>query len=143
MVLQRQTVDGCLWIDDEMNGVKPDNGTFIVEITSGGVADEAGLKDGDLLIAINGKGFENSHSAQDILNTYSNELVEYTVIRNGEIIKTNIWVYKFFNVLFLIFWALGFGFLFVAVLVGYSKPKEFTSQLFFFLGFIASLKPSE
>ena len=138
MVLQRQTVDGCLWID-ERDGVKPDSGTFIVEITPGGVADEAGLKDGDLLIAINNKGFIQSYGAQDILNTYSNELVEYTVIRNGEIIKTNIWVYKFFNVLYLIFWALGFGFLLVAVLVGYSKPKEFTSQLFFFLGCSASV----
>ena len=138
MVLQRQTVDGCLWVD-KLDSIKPDNGTFIIQITQGGVADEAGLQNGDLLIAINGKSFSMSTDAQQILNNYSSEFVEYTVIRNGEIFKTNIWVYKFVNVLYLIFWTLGFGFLIVAALVGYSKPKELTSQLFFLLGCSASV----
>lgn len=138
MVIQRQTVDGCLWVD-KLDSIKPENGTFIIQITPGGVADEAGLQNGDLLIAINGKSFSMSTGAQQILNNYSSEYVEYTVIRDGEIFKTNIWVYKFLNVLYLIFWTLGFGFLVVAALVGYSKPKELTSQLFFLLGCSASV----
>jgi len=138
MVLQRQTVDGCLWVD-KLDNIEPDSGTFIVQITPGEVADEAGLLNGDLLIAINGKRFKNSTGAQQVLNNYSSEFVEYTVLRNGEVFKTNIWVYKFFNVLYLIFWTIGFGFLIVAALVGYSKPKELTSQLFFLLGCSASV----
>ena len=48
-------------------------------------------------------------------------------------------VYKLFNILSLIFALLGFGFLIIGHLVGYSKPKELTSQLFFFLGCSAAL----
>ena len=131
------TTDDCLWVN-EYNGKKLDNGVFITEIITGGVADKAGLKQGDILTAINGKAISNGVEAMKILNTYKDEYIIYTVFRENQVVNFEIYVYKFFNVLLIIFSTLGLGFLFVAFLVGYSKPKELTSQLFFFLGCSAS-----
>lgn len=135
----KMTSDDCLWIQ-ELEGKKLNEGLFIVKVLPGGVTDVAGIKDGDILIAINGIKFTNINNAQEILNSFEDEeTIEYTVIRDNQILKFNIKVIKFFNILFLIFSLLGFGFLIIGFLVGYSKPKELTSQLFFFLGCTASL----
>jgi len=131
------TTDDCLWVN-EYNSKKAESGVFITNILQDGVAEKAGLKNGDFLIAINGKSFANGVDAMTFLNSYKNEYIIYTIIRDNQRIDLEIYVYKFFNVLLLIFSILGFGFLFVAVLVGYSKPKELASQLFFFLGCSAS-----
>ncbi len=139
MFTDRMTSDDCLWIS-ELEGKKLNEGLFIVEVLPGGVSDKAGIKNGDILIAINGTKFQTINDAQDILNSFeNNETVEYTIIRDNQILKVNLKVIKFFNILFLIFSLLGFGFLIIGFLVGYSKPKEFTSQLFFLLGCSASL----
>ncbi|HMQ68543.1 MAG TPA: SpoIIE family protein phosphatase [Ignavibacteria bacterium] len=139
MFTDKMTSDDCLWIQ-EKDGKKLNEGLYIVEVLPGGVTDAAGIKNGDILIAINGIKFESINKAQEILNSFEDEeVIEYTVIRDNEILKFNIKVIKFFNILFLIFSLLGFGFLVIGFLVGYSKPKELTSQLFFFLGCTASL----
>ncbi len=134
---KRMTTDDCLWIDkvDSLGN----HFLVITQIIPGGVADEAGIKDGDLLIAINGISLSQSMKAMDILNKYSSEFITYTIIRNDEIVNLKIWVYKFTNYSFLIFWIVGLGFLFVGTAVGYSKPKELTSKLFFFFSAAASI----
>lgn len=139
MVVQRFTVDDCLWVEKFEGREKLDSAVYIVQITPGGVADEAGIKNEDILVAINGKLFKGSFGAQDILNTYNNETVVYTILRGNQALNIPIHVYKFFNTQFLIFSIFGFCFLIVGLLVGYSKPKEFTSKLFFFLGCTCSL----
>lgn len=139
MVVQRFTVDDCLWIEKIEGRETLDSAVYIVQITPGGVADEAGIKNEDILVAINGKLFKGRFGAQDILNTYSNETVVYTILRGNQALNIPIHVYKFFNTQFLIFSIFGFCFLTVGLLVGYSKPKEFTSKLFFFLGCTCSL----
>lgn len=134
MFTDRFTIDDCLWVE-ELNGVKQDTALYIVEITPEGVADNAGLKNGDLLIKINNESFsDGTYKAQDLLNKYVNETITYTVIRDGQIMDFNIWVYKYFNTRYFIFALLSLCFLFVGFLVGISKPKEFISQLFFLLG---------
>jgi len=139
MFTDRMTTDDCLWVNEnETPELK--EGLRIVQVMDGGVTDEAGIRDGDVLTELDGLKFKNSKEAQDILNSYdSNQIVEYTIDRNGEIFKTNVRVYKVFNFLFLIFSLLGLGFILIGFMVGYSKPKELTSQLFFFLGCSASL----
>jgi len=123
-----------------MDGKKLNEGMYIVQVLPGGVTDVAGIKNGDILIAINGIKFNSIFEAQGILNSFEDkETIEYTIIRNNEILKFNIEVIKIFNIIFLIFSLLGFGFLFIGFIVGYSKPKELTSQLFFFMGCTASL----
>ena len=129
---RRMTTDDCLWIP-KGDSLSRESTLLITQIIPGGVADQAGLKDGDLLVAINGRTFSNTVSAMDLLNQYSNQFITYTVIRGGVMIDVDIWVYKFVSISFLIFWVVGLAFLFVGTLVGYSKPKELTSRLFFFL----------
>lgn len=133
----RMTTDDCLWLD------KTDSlghrYLVITQIIKDGVADKAGIQDGDLLIAINGISLGGSMSAMDILNQYRNEFITYTIIRNNEILDVKIWVYKFVSYGFLIFWIVGLGFLIVGTIVGYSKPKELTSKLFFFFSAAASI----
>jgi len=134
MFTDRMTSDDCLWIE-EVNGKKLEDALLITQILPGGNTDEAGIKDGDILIELGGQKFKSSLEAQKILNSFdAGEMIKYKVLRGTEVIETEVKVYKVFNALFLIFSLLGFGFLFIGHIVGYSKPKELTSQLFFFLG---------
>ena len=134
MFTDRMTSDDCLW-SEEVNGKKLEDALLITQILPGGNTDEAGIKDGDILIELGGQKFKSSLEAQKILNSFdAGEMIKYKVIRGSEVIETEVKVYKVFNALFLIFSLLGFGFLFIGHIVGYSKPKELTSQLFFFLG---------
>lgn len=139
MFTERMTSDDCLWVTD-LNGNKLNEGLYIVQILPGGVSDIAGIKEGDILITINGNKFKNINEAQEILNGFeANDMIEYTIIRDNTIIKKDLRVLKIFNIVFLIFSLLGFGFLVISFLVGYSKPKELTSQLFFLLGCSAAM----
>lgn len=139
MFTERMTTDDCLWIS-EYKGETTQKGLFIDQIIPGGVSDKAGIRNGDILISIDGKEFSSILEAQDILNNFSSDqTVVYTIIRNNQIYNFEITVYKLFNVLSLIFALLGFGFLIIGHLVGYSKPKELTSQLFFLLGCSAAI----
>jgi len=138
MFSMRMTTDDCLWepIVDSNGKYMP--GLVISNVILGGVADEAGLKNGDILIAIEGKEINNSVEGMTILNSFKDEIITYTVIRDGSTLDFKIFVYKFLDVLFLIFWTLGLGFLLVGFIVGYSNPDEFSSKLFYWLGMAAS-----
>ncbi len=134
---KRMTTDDCLWIDT--TNTLGERYLLITQIIPGGVADIAGLKDGDFLIGINGNELSPKISPMEILNRYSNEYITYTIIRNGSVLEIPIWVYKFTNYSFLIFWITGLAFLIVGSVVGYAKPKELTSKLFFFFSAAASI----
>lgn len=136
-ISKRMTTDDCLWLDSK-DSIGNRN-LVITQIIKDGVADKAGLQDGDLLVAINGIQLNGTYNAMDILNQYSNEYITYTIMRNNEIIDVKIWVYKFISYGFLIFWIIGLGFLIIGSVVGYSKPKELTSKLFFFFSASASI----
>lgn len=138
LVVFRMTTDDCLWVPQ----VDSISGTFALKIThviENGVADKAGIKDGDLLIAINGQKFSSSAEAMTILNQFKNQTIIYTIQRDNQILNVSIYVYKFLNVLYLIFWILGLIFLAVGTMVGYAKPQESSSQLFFYLSCAASI----
>jgi len=137
-VSKRMTTDDCLW-EIKTGKDSSDMKLVITNIINEGVADQAGIKDGDLLLAINGIELNNTISAMDVLNRYSNEFITYTILRNGEVFNLRIWVYKFISYSFLIFWIIGLAFLLVGTIVGYSKPKEATSKLFFFFSAAASI----
>jgi predicted metalloprotease with PDZ domain len=67
--------DQCGWLVRE----KPLPGVVITQIVPGGVADRAGLKEGDILLAINGKEFTRTESAMKIINSVKrNDYAEYT-----------------------------------------------------------------
>ncbi|CAN5657238.1 hypothetical protein BH10BAC5_BH10BAC5_04410 [soil metagenome] len=132
-LINRMTNDDCLWTDHyDLN--KQYDGMEITNVVPGGNADKAGIKNNDLLIAIDGKQFKTTWEAQGILNAKENKsYAEYTIVRNGQLFKAIIYVYKFFNVFLITNFLLAVGFLLNGILVGYSRPKILTSQLFFFL----------
>ncbi|HCN36963.1 MAG: SpoIIE family protein phosphatase [Ignavibacteria bacterium] len=139
MVINRFTVDDCLWVDKLPNKPELDSGFYIVQIIPGGVADEAGIQNEDILLYINGQPVAKSLKTQELLNTLSNEFVTYTIKRGDVIFDTKIWVYKFFNVTLFIFCIFGVFFVMVSLMAGYSKPKEPATRLFFFLGITTAL----
>ncbi len=66
-------------------------GAYIISITEGGAADEAGLQVGDIITAIN----EHTIQTTEELNNYKNEFnagdtVTLTIVRNGQEQKVNV-----------------------------------------------------
>jgi sigma-B regulation protein RsbU (phosphoserine phosphatase) len=133
-----------LGIDDSLKSEIP-SGKYagmiaFVQVNSGGVTEQAGIKVGDVLVAINGQQITSSLQDQFILNKLKpNEIAEYTIIRNDEPVNVNVKPRKYFHLLFYIFALQGFIFLLLGFLVGYSSPKEKTSLLFYALGMSSSL----
>ncbi|MGB9696968.1 MAG: GAF domain-containing protein [Ignavibacteria bacterium] len=138
LVVFRMTTDDCLWVP-QVDSLSRTFALKITHIIENGVADKAGLKDGDLLIAINGQKFYSSAEAMAILNQFKNQTIIYTIQRDTQILNVSIYVYKFLNLLYLIFWILGLIFLAVGTMVGYAKPQELSSRLFFYLSCAASI----
>ena len=61
------------------------NGVYIVEVSKGGAADEAGIKAGDILVAIDSVKMTNAASVQEMVSRFSpDETAEVTVIRDGK-----------------------------------------------------------
>jgi phosphoserine phosphatase RsbU/P len=134
-VTERLTIDGSIKSFEDS-----DSGVRLEFIVPGGPSDKAGLKAGDTVIAINGKKVTDSRTLQYELSQLPDEYnALYTVIRSQTVFETIVIVEKYFHLIFFIFSALGFSFLIIGFLVGYSKPKELISQIFFFLGCSASL----
>ena len=46
------------------------NGVYIVEVSNGSAAEEAGLKQGDVIIAIDGQRISDGASVQEKVNNY-------------------------------------------------------------------------
>lgn len=142
-VFNRMTNDDCLWLE-EYKGNKANESLFIVQIVPGGVTDKAGIQDGDQLVEINGKKFKDIKEAQQLINqAESGEVLTYTLLRGNEVLKLSFQAYKFFNLILIVSFFLSLGFLIIGFVVGYSKPKEITSQIFFLLSmsFAVSYSP--
>jgi len=143
-VFNRMTNDDCLWVT-EYKGVKLKEGLFITQIVPGGVVDKAGAKDGDILLEINGKKIKQTWDAQLLINeSNTGDILTYTLQRGNEIVKISFKAYKYFNLILIVTFMISLGFLLNGFIVGYSKPKELASQIFFFFGISisASYAPS-
>lgn len=132
-----------LGIDDSLKSEIPSGkyaGMYaFTQVNAGGVTEKAGIKVGDILLAINGERIDAALQDQYILNKLkTNEIAEYTILRNDQTLTINVKPRKYFHLLFYIFALQGFIFLVIGFLVGYSSPKEKTSLLFYFLGMSCS-----
>lgn len=145
IVFIKATFTERLTIDDitkvfEYNGNKLEKGALVIDAKEGGVGYEAGIRAGDTIIYINGNEISDFTAFQNILNrSQDGEILNYTVIRNGQLLNFKVNVYKYFHLIYYVFFTLSFGFLVIGFIVGYSKPKEYVSQIFFLLGCAASL----
>ena len=61
------------------------NGVYIVEVSKSGAADKAGVKSGDVLVAIDSTKITTPSSVQEIVSRFSpGDKAELTVIRDGK-----------------------------------------------------------
>lgn len=67
-------------------GIKGDfSGVYIAELTRGGAAFKAGVKEGDVLVAINGKKLRNPSEVQAAVNSYKpSDVVQLQIVRDGK-----------------------------------------------------------
>lgn len=125
--------DECLWINKKQG----DSSIVVFDFVKfEGVTWNAGIRDGDRLIAINGKNIKNSTDiASSILNRLEEgEIAKYVVSRNDEVFEAPVKIKKLIN-----YGNLTFAFLSIIwILVGYivisSKPDGKAQIVFYRIG---------
>jgi len=120
--------DECGWSDSEY-GVK------IVSVKTGGSADKAGMKVGDVLLKIAGENAVSSSRAQRVLeNQKIGTTVGYLVLRDGEFINLNIEIVKArFHPLYLIMCIVGLVFGMVGIWIVLMRPQDPKARVLFYL----------
>ncbi len=125
--------DECLWYPVK----KSDSLAFRFEnVKVNGVAWNAGIREGDYLISINGKRINEPMQAQNILNkVQAGDYATYTVEkRNGELFKTKVYIKKLINFALLGISLLGFFWQVVAFIVLMAKPDGRVQRVFYAVG---------
>lgn len=122
--------DECLWVTNSKTGK-----IYFQNVKIGGVTHEAGIRDGDIFLAINSIKLKSAMEAQTILNRMpKGEYAIYTVGRNEEIFETKVRIKKLVmfsdlaDGLFTFFWFL-FGFIVIS-----AKPDGKVQGLFYKIG---------
>lgn len=131
VTVQRISNDECLWIEKK---VAPDSLViFFRDVKEGGVAYNAGIRNGDLLLEIKGKKISDTQLAQFLLNSYQEgEFADYKIQRkSGEIVNVKVYVKKL--VLIAQFSILLFGILLLLVSYAVYLAKKDGSQQRLFL----------
>ncbi|CAN5657101.1 hypothetical protein BH10BAC5_BH10BAC5_04390 [soil metagenome] len=130
--------------DDAVYSVyyKPDGNSLKIftNVIKDGIADKAGIKEGDILLSIDDFSSKDWLEYQHYLNSRSEkDVLTYTIQRGDRIFTTALSIRKYFHTLFFIFLLLGFTFLIIGTLVGYAKPKEGSSIIFYLMCITASI----
>jgi serine phosphatase RsbU (regulator of sigma subunit) len=130
--------DECLWIPKKVS--KDSTAIFFDVVKVEGVTWNAGIRNGDQLIAIDGKVLESTYQAQNILNEFiGGEYADYKYKRNGEVFTTKVYVKKLIqfgnlaSTLSSLFWML------IGFIVLTAKPDGKVHRIFYFLGLLAVL----
>ncbi|MCX6121114.1 MAG: SpoIIE family protein phosphatase [Ignavibacteriales bacterium] len=116
--------DQCRWIDTDTSKL------LIREIVSGGVAEHAGIKDGDFLVKINGESFKTSQEAQLRINKLAGSYAIYSIERNGVQFDTRVLILKYINLGYFGQFLFGLGFLLVGYVVVIVKPLGKIQRMF-------------
>ena len=136
MVFKATSNDQCGWLPPEKG--KP--GVIITQVVPGGVTDRAGVRNGDILLAISGKRFKSGQDAMLIINSIKrNDYTEYLIERDGATFTTQVQVLKVFDINYLANFLLGFGFLVVGYIVVITRPQGVIQRVFGRFGIFAML----
>jgi serine phosphatase RsbU (regulator of sigma subunit) len=130
--------DECLWRPVQVN---KDSTAIIFDLVKvGGVAWEAGIRNGDQLIEIDGVTLKSTYQAQTILNKFSSgEYAEYKYLRDGEVYTTRVYIKKLIQFgslaqsLSALFWML------IGFIVLSAKPDGKVQKIFFSLAVLSVL----
>ena len=124
--------DECLW---EMEKTQKDSAAIIFNfVKKDGVTWNAGIRDGDQLLEIDGVPLRTTFQAQGILNTFEEgQYADYKYSRDGKIYTTKVYVKKLIrfewlaNSLFALFWIL------IGFIVLSAKPDGRIQKIFYSL----------
>ena len=129
--------DQCAW--RVINGRT--DAYLVTDVVEGGVADIAGIKDGDILLKIDGVPIEsNTRKAVDQVNkipygVYAN----YEIERNGKVFNVDVMIVKVFDVFFLARFLFGLVFLVMGYIVVQSRPEGVVQRYFAYIGMLLLL----
>jgi len=116
--------DQCRWTDKGYSRM------VISDIVPGGVADRAGLRNGDILTRIDGEEFRSSREAQLMINHRAGSEVQYEFERHGERQLTRILILRSLPLLYIAQLLYGLGFLIVGLVVILVKPQGQLQRMF-------------
>jgi serine phosphatase RsbU (regulator of sigma subunit) len=111
----------------------------VINLISNGAAETAGVREGDILLSVNGIQVDNLPDFHKVLSNSVDKRAKYEILRGNEILYLDVKVYRYFHFIFYVFAALALGFLINGFFVGVSKPRELTSMVFFLFGAASSL----
>lgn len=134
MVYKALSNDQCGWL----NRKEGEPGLLITHVAPGGVTDKAGIRDGDILLKINGVELKSAGHGMSIINPLSpGTFVTYTIERDGTRFETQVEILKTINVQFLAIFILGASFLVVGYVVVMTKPQGAVQRMFGWYGIVA------
>jgi Serine phosphatase RsbU, regulator of sigma subunit len=116
--------DQCRWVP------KGESRLLITDIVHGGVTEQAGIKNGDILVKIDGQRFSQDFNAQSMINAKVGSYATYTLERNGTQFDTRVLILKLINLGYLAQFLLGLGFLLVGYVVVMAKPQGSIQRMF-------------
>ncbi len=125
--------DECLWYPvnrDDSLAIRFEN------VKVNGVTWNAGIRNGDYLIAINGNKIKEPMQAQEILNKVAaGDYARYTVKKKtGELLNTKVYIKKLINFSLLGLSLLGFFWQLVAFIVLMARPDGRVQRVFYAVG---------
>ncbi|TAK66506.1 MAG: GAF domain-containing protein [Bacteroidetes bacterium] len=127
LVFNATSNDQCAW-----RAIKNSRLLLITDIVPGGVADKAGINNGDTLLALNGRSLLDSTMApQPTINAIpSGEYATYFVGGKAGRYETKVQILKVFNIIYLANFLLGLGFLIVGYIVVLTRPQGQVQRMF-------------
>ena len=129
-VIYRPSTDECLWTNEQ-------GGMRITQIVRGGVTDEAGIKERDLLLKIDGRSFDTPNQAQRYINSLpEGQTARYTIRRGKQLLERDVRMIKPINFFSIVATVVGFVFLVTGYLVLIFNPLKRLSRYFFYLCFV-------
>ncbi len=128
-----QSNDECWWVSEKVNNSTDSVAIRFERVKIDGVTWNAGIRDGDYLLAINGVSLRGTEQAQLTLNKVNGgEYADYKVKKkDGGIFETKVYIKKLVNFFQLTLCLLGFIWLIIGFVVVSAKPDGFVQRRFY------------
>lgn len=125
--------DECIWMPEKTESAEL---RLIFQLVKeNGVTWNAGIRNGDHLIAINNIPLNDQFQAQSILNTFSSgEYAPYTYMRDGKVYHTTVYIKKLIQFGSLASALQGLIWMLIAFVVLMAKPDGTIQKLFYAIG---------
>jgi serine phosphatase RsbU (regulator of sigma subunit) len=124
--------DECIWLTKK----DADSVYLYFDVVKvNGVTWNAGIRDGDILLAMNGIELDNANRAQLILNSYeAGEYAKYTVKSSDRVFDTWVYVKKLINFADLSYSLLALIWVVIGFIILLAKPDGEVQRVFFRIG---------